>query len=121
MFDPLLMLQFVKQKRTNDMKVYPTPESLGLEPRTDTKDCAFQYYSDGNLVEDTNLITRTEANALWEKHKPSFRMDVERGVDASVALWINMKYLSDYQETAVRHDAADCIMHKGLACTVDPI
>lgn len=82
------------------------------------KDCAFQYYIGSKRIEDTGLITRKEADELWEKYKPEFIMFCETKhqylEDAEMALWIDMKYETNYQKTAKRVNSQDVIMKNGF-------
>ena len=86
--------------------------------KTEPKDCAFQYYRGGTLVEDQEMLTRSEADALWEKHKHSFCLAVKQRENAAVALWIDMKYPGNYVKTAVRFDAEDCEWYEGRAVEI---
>lgn len=82
------------------------------------KDCAFQYYIGSKRIEDTGLITRKEADELWEKHKPQFIQFCETKNeyldDAEMALWIDMKNEINYQKTAKRVNSSDVIMKNGV-------
>ena len=65
------------------------------------KDCAFQYATaDGEMYEDTGLITWEDALVLWEKHKPLFKQHMEQGEDPEMALWVNMRDEEDYHQKA---------------------
>lgn len=75
------------------------------------KDCAFQYAtSDGHIVENTDLITREEADKLFEKYKPIFKKDLDNGNEPEMALWVNMEDSSGYKETAYHWHYADMIV-----------
>lgn len=75
---------------------------------------AFQYYREGKMIEDTALITREEADSLWDEHLEDFKSACKRGDDAEIALWVNMEYEGNYQETGRRHSSQDvCIDESG--------
>jgi hypothetical protein len=82
------------------------------------KDCAFQYYIGSKCIEDTVLITREQADELWEKHKPQFIKFCEAKNeyldDAEMALWIDMKSEINYHKTAKRVNSSDVIMKNGV-------
>ena len=40
-----------------------------INPETpEIKDCLFQYATRSSVIEDTDLITRSEAEELWDKY-----------------------------------------------------
>ena len=82
------------------------------------KDCAFQYYIGSKRIEDTGLITRKEADELWEKHKPQFIQFCETKNeyfdDAEMALWIDMGNELNYEKTAKRVHSSDVILKNGF-------
>ena len=80
---------------------------LDCENRHVLQDCAFQYYRGGRMVIDTALVTREEADELWEIYISDFKEACERGDDAEIALWVDMKYDVNYQKTAKRHHSQD--------------
>ena len=66
------------------------------------KDCLFQYgvdkgcFTDGysfslgtDIPEDTELITRDEADRLWEKYYPDFVKQLEKGNRPQMVIWID--------------------------------
>lgn len=69
------------------------------------KDCMFQYavtrnpgyFSTYDTIEDTGLITITQAKKLWEKHLPDFisKLDDE-SYAPEMGIWINCKNDTDY-------------------------
>jgi hypothetical protein len=73
------------------------------------------------MVEDTDLITREEADALVRKHKAAFVKACECGDNAEIALWVNMRHSTNYRETAVRANSADVIIKNGIAFTLTPV
>lgn len=74
------------------------------------KDCMFQYstvgagYSrDYKPIEDTELITREQAEDLWRKYANDFRRNLESEyIDPEMVIWINCKDNTDYH-TCIAH------------------
>lgn len=86
------------------------------------KDCAFQYYIGNKMIEDTGLITRDEAEALWEKHRNHFIQFCEKEYkydeNAEMALWIDMRNEVNYRTTAKRVDSRDVVIEGGMAFVI---
>ena len=78
------------------------------------KDCIFQYaLGNGIMNVDTDLITRPEAEKLWEEYKPMFMTDLERGDDPEMAVWIGMADDGDFHTTSLYWVGGDMIIHDG--------
>lgn len=77
------------------------------------KNCMFQYtvtttgfFNDYKKVEDTDLITRDEANALWHKYKPDFIRQLEAEYsNPEMGIWIDCKDNTDYHTTVAHLDS----------------
>jgi hypothetical protein len=78
-----------------------------------TKDCAFQYYCNG-MIEDTGLITREEADTLLDRYKEHVIVSFLAGRDFELALWINMSYPGNYQETSIRIRQDNVVFENGV-------
>lgn len=65
-------------------------------------DCLFQFGSKDDVIVDTGLVTREEADALWEKHKDQFVRLWKLGMDPEMCIWVNCRHAADYH-TATRH------------------
>lgn len=80
------------------------------------KGCAFQYAT-GNrnilILEDTNLITREEAEVLWEKYIPIFKKHMEEDKEPEMVIWIDMKRDDDYHTTTKHWRASDFVIRDG--------
>ena len=64
------------------------------------KDCVFQYAtSDGVVKRDTNLITRADAEELWQKYIPVFKEDMGKGLEPEMGIWVDMKNEWDFHKT----------------------
>lgn len=82
------------------------------------KDCAFQYATgDGTILENTDLITLEEANALWDKYVDQYKEHLEHNDDPEMAIWINMKNDTDYHTTARHWCGSDVIIKDGCLFT----
>lgn len=74
------------------------------------KDCLFQFALANALtciIEDTNLITRKEADELWDKHYPRFVRCLQEGKEPEMAIWINCDTDTDYHTTSKYLDYRD--------------
>jgi hypothetical protein len=76
------------------------------------KDCAFQYYANGKMIEDTDLITKEEGIKLIEKYKEDFINHCEKGNTAEMALWIEMSSSHNYHKTYLHVRTADDLIIK---------
>ena len=68
------------------------------------KNCLFQYalaqsFNGVKIIEDTDLITRKKAEELWDKYYPDVVEKLENGYEPQMAIWINCKTNTDYNET----------------------
>ena len=113
------------QNYSQPMNTNPTIENQGAAVSVGSDrllgDCAVQFYANGLMIEDTDLISRDEADALINKHKPEFIRCCERGDSAELALWVNMRYPGNYRDTAIRVNSEDVILKNGIAFTLTPV
>ena len=58
---------------------------------------AFQYASDGRMLEDTGLITENEALELWRVYTPIFKDHMQIGGDPAMVIWCGMQHDHDYK------------------------
>ena len=78
------------------------------------KDCAFQYATgDGVILEDTDLITRADAEEMWQNHIDQFKLHVAEGRDPEMVIWIDMKNDSDYHTMAAHWRGQDFTVRDG--------
>lgn len=83
------------------------------------KDCAFQYATDdGTILEDTDLISRDDAEELWQKYIPTFKKHLEEGRGPEMAIWIDMATPTSYKETSAHWCAEDFIIRDGKMFSV---
>ena len=92
-----------------------------IQESTEARDCALQFYAGSELIEDTGLITRSEAEALWEHHKDAFLRRCHRNQEAQMAIWANMQNDCDYR-TMERHAHSDeIVLRHGNAFNLVPL
>jgi hypothetical protein len=77
------------------------------------KNCAFQYYADGKMIEDTGLITKKEGLAFINKYKDDFTNHCKLGHVAEMALWRSMEGDGDYRKTHLHIHSDDMIFRDG--------
>jgi hypothetical protein len=61
------------------------------------KNCAFQYATCRDVLKDTGLITKEEADALWGEYLPKFKSHLKEGLEPEMAIWTDMKEPGDYR------------------------
>ena len=68
------------------------------------KDCMFQYalnpsrvFMKDPIIENTDLITRKEADKLWEKYLPDFMERLVKGKEPEMVIWTGCKNATDYR------------------------
>ena len=83
----------------SDDLVEITDIEIHCEFKEEERNCAFQYYN-GRIVKiDKTDLTLTECKKLWEENYDSIVKNTKDDVnDVEVAIWINMKNNSDYNE-----------------------
>lgn len=76
------------------------------------KDCMFQYivttghiYAEYEIIKDTGLITRKEADRLWHEYRDDFikRLNSEWS-RPEMEIWINCKDNTDYHTSTMHLD-----------------
>lgn len=72
----------------------------------------FQYHHDEGvgviIEEDTGIITKDEAVALWKKYYPKVARQLREGLQPQMAIWQNCKNETDYEDDLVWVDYRDC-------------
>jgi len=88
----------------------------------ENKDCMFQYalgvkpfMAESSIIENTDLITRTEAEDLWEKYKVDFIKKLEDGYKPQMVIWIDCTSNTNYGTIDPDKDAdyQDCVVENG--------
>lgn len=78
------------------------------------KDCVFQYATGRGIIkQDTGLISRADAEELWQKYISEFKKDFEKGEDPEMAIWIDMENEGDFRKTASHWCSSDMVMENG--------
>ena len=93
-----------KPTDTNQASETPLPEQKDcmFQYATSYKDCMFQYatsykYINIDMYEDTDLITLSEAKALWNKYKPQFISHLQDDTNSpEMAIWTDCDSNTDY-------------------------
>jgi|ERR1035437_1181403 hypothetical protein len=67
----------------------------------------FGGQGDVDIVEDTGLITRKQAEVLWHKWQPKVYEQLKEGLDVEMGIWINCKDTTDYH-TFIAHIDRTC-------------
>ncbi len=75
------------------------------------KNCAFQFATDHRTVAvDTGLITREEADELWEQYLPEFIAAIEASNNPEMALWIDMADGDNYHKAEKHYQSEDFLV-----------
>jgi hypothetical protein len=64
----------------------------------------FGYLSDGEMVEDTDLITFKKAVELWNKYKLDAIRQIEDGQNVEMCIWTGCEKNTDYTTPAFHID-----------------
>ena len=90
-----------------------------MKKSDEPKDRMFQYaYDDGihtrvaslsavRVVEDTGLITKTEADMLWDRYYPDVAMKVKNKQRPQMVIWKDCDNETDYHTIEKEIDYAD--------------
>ena len=73
------------------------------------KTCMFQYYNSefGGIIEDTKLISRKEAVALFDKYYDEAVESVLDGYEVQMVIWSGCKDNTDYSTMYADLDSRD--------------
>lgn len=77
------------------------------------KNCMFQYATKHKTKEDTDLITREEANALWDKWQNDIRENWDELDSPQMCIWVECEKNTDYSKIAKEIDYRDCELENG--------
>ncbi len=64
------------------------------------KDCMFQYATRHKVLADTGLITRKEADELFDKNIENFKERLVNGESPEMAVWVKCKDDTSYGNTS---------------------
>ncbi len=80
----------------------------------DKKDCMFQYgLTRGGTVEDTGLVTRAEADALWEKYQGHIKSHWDEYHAPQMCIWVDCINETDYSQEGRSIDYRECELVNG--------
>lgn len=77
------------------------------------KNCLFQYWSNGNMVVNSDLITEAEANELFDKYSEQFKADFIDGLEPVMAFWVNNTEASMYSGPREHWDHQEFMQSNG--------
>lgn len=72
-----------------------------------TKTCMFQFATSRKILCDTDLITKEEALALFEKNKDDFIILLADGQESEMGIWKDCKSNTSYEQTLIHWWADD--------------
>lgn len=83
-----------------------------MAEKVEPKDCMFQLaFANGDVVEDTGLITRTEADSLWHKYLDKVIQSWD--LCPQMGIWIDCDTTTDYHTVIKEIDYNDCVLKNG--------
>jgi len=82
------------------------------------KDKMFQYYNDGEMIEDTGLLTEEEANELWNKYFDDAKEKLRDGHEIHMVIWGNAESDTDYDILEKEIDYRDCVVEKNIVVRI---
>lgn len=85
------------------------------------KDCMLQVVIDGQVVVDTDRMTRDDADELWRARKHEVIEAIERGDRVEAVLWIDCKTDSSYGDAAWHIRSDECVVHDGKVWRLEPL
>lgn len=77
------------------------------------KDCLFQYATRFAIYEDTELITRVEAEELWSRWIEHVKDNWDEDSSPEMCIWINCETNTDYHTKGKDIDFIDCELRGG--------
>ena len=71
------------------------------------KNAMFQYATTRQIIDDTDLITLSEANGKFESNKADFLRRLAAGEEPEMCIWVNCESDSDYREMSIHWHHGD--------------
>lgn len=81
--------------------------------KCEPKDCMFQYATRQEIIEDTGLITKTEADSLWEKYQDDIKRKWNDFESPQMVIWGDCDTETDYHTAKKELDYSDCELVNG--------
>lgn len=72
-----------------------------------------QYATKHEIIEDTGLITRSEADKLFSKYIEDLKARWNDLESPQLVIWVDCKKETDYHTMGVEIDFRDCILENG--------
>jgi len=72
------------------------------------KNCLFQYATRQRIVEDTGLITKEQAQELWEKYQENIKENWDSISSPQMVIWTDCKNNTDYYTVLKEIEHSDC-------------
>jgi hypothetical protein len=88
------------------------------------KNCAFQYASNRQIFNDTDLITKSEAIELFNKNLPDFidkMQELDGYGNVEMAIWCDMNSNTNYHKTLIHIHSDDCVIKNGNLYELRPV
>jgi hypothetical protein len=77
------------------------------------KNCMFQFATAGKIIEDTDLITREEADALVKKYTEHLKKVWNEDDCPEMVIWTACWNNTDYSSRGLDIDFRDCVLEDG--------
>lgn len=84
-----------------------------LRDMENNKSCLFQYATRQKIIEDTELITREQAEDLWSKYYKDIIDEWDILASPQMCIWIDCKSNTDYHTVGKEIDFRDCELKNG--------
>lgn len=74
----------------------------------------FQYATRHKIYEDTDLITREEADKLWDKWQEHIKDHWDEFNAPQMCIWTDCDSITDYHTVGREIDFRDCELERGV-------
>lgn len=91
--------------------VHSTPNIFN--DMSEVKNCLFQYATSNTVIEDTCLITESEAEEMWGKYLEDIKTKWDAHNAPQMCIWIDCRTNSDYHTVGKEIDYQDCELIDG--------
>lgn len=90
-------------------------EAKELKEKYDNKknNCLFQYATQQKIIEDTDLITREEAEELWTKYQNDIKNNWDEFHSPQMCIWVDCEKNTSYHTVGKEIDYRDCELENG--------
>lgn len=84
-----------------------------MNKQREIKDCMFQYADRNKIYENTDLITRAEADELVEKWKDHLIKNWNEDSAPQFVIWVDCESNTNYHTMGLSIDFDDCVFENG--------